>query len=419
MPSLTWNGTSMGLVSLPYTEQRYRNGTLYTSYDKALSSVAHSTVEMPTVSGYTEDFMKRIKRGDLVPFTELRKKKTVHKMIQASTFTGERFSPLTTPCDLDYRVNSGNSLALSSARVVYQEPDSDRINEALQAAYGKAAEGALQILVEIAEGAKTVALIRDAVGTTMKRTRRVLSETKSKYPKLTKAMDIEAAFAETWLEARYGWNQMVYSSQDVVQAVKSLSDPLSRIAVAKHGITDHYDIALSHLNVTASYWSKPVSERVVATTLTNSRVTRAVCGVRVRTKALKAIDMNLAAFAWEIVPYSFVVDWFLNVGDLLKAHWPVGHIDQFVSAHSVRRTIALEYHVEGCAASTCGNRDDPGDTPLIGRCSLESYDRVPWTGAIPVSLTWRPRLGWEQCVDLIALIPFGKRLAHSFRQTRI
>lgn len=57
---------------------------------------------------------------------------------------------------------------------------------------------------------------------------------------------------------------------------------------------------------------------------------------------------DLLTLPWELVPYSFVVDWFVNVGDVLGSLVPSPHLQQLCSWCSVERTVKHVVTVQNC-----------------------------------------------------------------------
>jgi hypothetical protein len=331
-------------------------------------------------------------------------------------FTGNRKKSLDyRTCELDSSIGAGVSHMCDYMRISFDEPtafaDHDQL---LIEAAGKARSGALMLLVEIAEAKKTVALVREAVATVQKRVHHVTRVTKGRYKHLLKAHDIYRAFGDTWLEARYGWNQMIYSTSDALDAYVALQKPKEYIVTGRSWAGSP-DAPISVVQMNISRHKKAQSVYSIADHASNNIVKRATVAVKIRNGSA-AVDHNLAAFGWEIVPYSFVVDWFVNLGDLFRAHWPNPGISGQVACRSTKRTVLLNRVVSVGTASNCGNVH--GSTPLLVAMGMESYSRDP-VEAIPFSLTWRPRLGWEQIVDAVALLPTSKGIASIYRRLRV
>lgn len=98
---------------------------------------------------------------------------------------------------------------------------------------------------------------------------------------------------------------------------------------------------------------------------------------------------NPLSLAWELVPYSFVVDWFINVGDWL------GSID---ALYGIKR---LGYH----------QIDHRWETNIVsyrgGSYSYDGYDysRSGLNTTLPnLRLQWEPSLSWQRITSALALL---------------
>jgi len=114
--------------------------------------------------------------------------------------------------------------------------------------------------------------------------------------------------AEVWLEYVYGWRPLV---QDVYTMVsQGFKNPEIKVRASAHG---------NHTSVVEQ--TGPYDSRVVIRN--ESRVTVVQCGMLATDDAaLQAASQygvtNPASLAWELLPFSFVVDWFLPVGAYLE-----------------------------------------------------------------------------------------------------
>jgi len=88
---------------------------------------------------------------------------------------------------------------------------------------------------------------------------------------------------------------------------------------------------------------------------------------------------NLATVAWELVSYSFVVDWFVNVGDYINSNFPKLGVRNLGASTSVRTTTRL------VANSTSFEVIDPAKYALLsgpgGQLNVveHRHSRIPWT----------------------------------------
>lgn len=133
--------------------------------------------------------------------------------------------------------------------------------------------------------------------------------------------------ARLWLEYRYGWSPLVLDIQDSLKAIyaQDLRDQLrkqdyTRVFGLREGsaneVTSHvspsfgggkwsYQVAINHTFKAKAYAKYRVSRE---------------SGMLNRMNDFGAFDVPRAA--WELVPFSFVADWFIPIGDWLAAVQP-------------------------------------------------------------------------------------------------
>lgn len=183
--------------------------------------------------------------------------------------------------------------------------------------------------VSISEAKKTAGMIGDAVSKLALAYRHVRH---FKFKAAATALGLEKTPArvgrfktpdENWLEYRYGWRLVVYDINSLMKTmydVLSTRPPLLRVtATAKSQSYSTRSLGRVYVNLPngtqAGSWS--ASETV--------EMNREVTGGYVFELESVAIA-NLTSFglnnpflwAWEMIPWSFVLDWIVNVGDILQ-----------------------------------------------------------------------------------------------------
>jgi hypothetical protein len=195
-------------------------------------------------------------------------------------------------------------------------------------------------------------------------------------------------WAKIWLEGRYGWRTLVYDMQDLHNAVQEFDRTRHRYSEKAGFTTRERDI--SNLNVSHQY--NVTHRATIRETIVGRRgsVTADIYPPQFRT--------NLATTAWELIPWSFVVDWVYSVGSSLEAM-----SFQLLSSDYV---ASLGYHV------TERKLIDEKDVEWVGEwngkfhysssSSVSVSERKP--ASVNLSPQWRLSLDGYKVIDLIALI---------------
>jgi hypothetical protein len=162
----------------------------------------------------------------------------------------------------------------------------------------------------------------------------------------------QRALSDTWLEHNYGWQPLLSDVVDAYQALRRLSakTPLERF----FGRSSR-DTALSYVTGTRNLEITPMDFTVRTVTRSDVTIYGAV-KVEVDTPTASFLEeMGLRArdflpAVWEAIPYSFLVDYFSNVGDVIEAvSFPrsdLAWVSQTYRNHSIRSTeqVAVRYY---------------------------------------------------------------------------
>jgi uncharacterized small protein (DUF1192 family) len=255
-------------------------------------------------------------------------------------------------------------------------------------------------LVSIAELHKTVATLTQVMG----RVLALLQKGVSVRRRLANAGITAANAASLWLEVRYGLRPLYYEVQDLVTALGSINGkfPRTRVTAAvfgsKHGIQNDGGRQL------IAYKSCPAGPANVWGSFENIHAASAGALLQHTVDEIsvgKLLGLNeLSSTAWELVPFSFVVDWFLNTADLVAAWQP--RLDTQVLAswvvHRAERRATRTCEFLNFKGSTGGIASDVHDSYVIKRTARYTN---PTLSAVP---RLNIRLNTAKLVDLIALL---------------
>jgi hypothetical protein len=134
--------------------------------------------------------------------------------------------------------------------------------------------------------------------------------------------------AGTWLEVSFGWKPLVKDTQDLAETIARFTLPDQRRTRVRAFVPG---LLGSEINGFASDFagSTAVGAMVDFRTETTGGI-QFICGLRTdgsgptnqldRLRSLSGITLeNFVPTIWELLPFSFLVDYFVNVGDILNA----------------------------------------------------------------------------------------------------
>lgn len=224
----------------------------------------------------------------------------------------------------------------------------------------------------------------------------------------SKKWDPKASRASQWLEYRYGVETLMMDVRDSAEyaASKASDQPeeMSWTAVRRtsSSVVVDYPTDISCFGTGIDSWVVPGVKRSFATVSTAKAWIRA----EMETKGYRSMQQlgfaNPVGLAWELIPFSFVADWALNIGsylDLQSSLWGLKVLD---SGFSLQRDgfadlLAIP-HVEN--NGNYFSRDLSGD--LEKAFSTNRYQRWVWSNPSP-EYTLGSGLNAKRVVDSIAL----------------
>lgn len=205
-------------------------------------------------------------------------------------------------------------------------------DQVINRAFAEAKASAAMIMVDFAERAKTIEMLRAPMAKAQKDLRSGFG--KRRAPRrgervfLGRLGSVASGAANGWLEWRYGWGPLAYSIQDILKAWDRTVGHLE--VIRRVGRSKDFVEAAGELSATASYpWNNLPNRWDSKTTVSERHFFRAGCIVQVRTSLVREMGLSLSALPatkWDLVPYSWMIDWFVDVGTWLKAVTPVAGV---------------------------------------------------------------------------------------------
>jgi hypothetical protein len=255
-------------------------------------------------------------------------------------------------------------------------------------------------------------------------------ETKRSRPgrrRLKNIRDWNKVISNTWLEYVFGWAPLV---ADINGAVKAFADTFVARVPTEHVVSGSKERKVS--NGPSYFWSPDneykffhfasFKETIVELKYTGGIYAYTESGGASVTQNLGLGLRNFIPTVWELIPYSFVADYFGNIGDCLEA-LAFNKADIIYCNRILKTTVRQQFFSDDgfkddAVLNIAGLPEfkvlrDQGDT---GQCKMTyfSYQRnvVPPSTLMP-SLRFKvPGLFSKQSLNLTALVAKGRRLTN-------
>jgi hypothetical protein len=141
-----------------------------------------------------------------------------------------------------------------------------------------------------------------------------------------------------WLEYHFGWEPLLKDIHDGIETIRKPIRPPKRKAVGRGS-----DRRTLVDRTGGSFWTS-------STVVTETKVSESM-DIEVGNPSLHLAEqlglVNPLAVAWELVPFSFVVDWFANVGSFLSSFTDFAGLDTYN-----HRTSTLQVRTETTSSYT-------------------------------------------------------------------
>lgn len=291
------------------------------------------------------------------------------------------------------------------------------VDKAVTALHARISSAPMQSLVTLGELKQTMGLVRSLLSKThqmMRFGRKVATSREFRrqsrdaiFRRLEKGpVKNASAFSNRasrqWLEYRYGIRQLYYDYSSAAKAMRAMDAKPRQRYTAFESDQDRVDES-----VNTNQWTGQKTHTLHRST---SRQVTATAGALV--EARKSSVGFIQAFgldevfqaAWDLTRFSFIVDWFINVGEKIAALAPKGDVDIVASWVKVVDTVNHTGYTTFTPADT--------DSNIFYTC--EDWD--PWINVRTVQTTrlknpavnpipnWDIRLNVGKIVDLLAIL---------------
>lgn len=383
------------------------SGVTYTVDQTSIWNRTESMTDEVTIGYFSKE-----KKNDLLPLNPMSRTTWSYHGSSGSSYWSKDYPAGTTLIDTEL---SGDLALVGwwSAQSFYDDPATGLWTGApawpsdgsvTVPALANARAAGMDVGTAVAELGKTVSMIAHFRENVFRRAGRILEgiTRRKTYRDLT---SLHTAFSETWLEGRYGWRTLAYEIQDLHIALIKLQDfGLRRV---RGYATEEATASITARN--AEYGLLKVKKGVSWSNIARGHVLvqQDITRTKRSGSIIDAIIEGLAfvdplTTLYEVIPYSFIVDWFVNINDNVTAFSPFAtgrHLGTWVSAkEEVKTVITMTPKLTTGAPYV---HDLKGRAQYVSVASRTTYERYPATPSL--SLTFDVNLNPEKLVDLASI----------------
>lgn len=364
----------------------------------------------------TPRWRERVRRGEILPSNPLSYRKRVVKVVSEGLGNLSDFIPTQNP-PRTYKEEGGawlyrylqaagyhpnpSTQPLRPDFIITSSEVEDLSREMSTQVLSKRGTADNNLFESVAEYKQTLALLRNPLASF----HRLLRD-----PRKLKLADATSTAADTWLVYRYGVLPLI---KDITGIIEGLEKRVGRIRkstraakkISRHGgrlIKGSYSVATVTIDCqTVDTLSvRAVSLDEFFQTVANN---------------IGFTAKGLITLPWELIPYSFVADWFVNVGDFIGALVPSLGLKQLSSSLTVRRSTSTSF-TPVATATLVTTPEWPSSRPVSGILYAEEVTRTRSILSAP-SIVIKSDFRFDQLTrsaDALALI--GQKLDRIIRR---
>lgn len=381
--------TVTGAFDVPNQRLNFRRPTCPGSLELVGSSTSYSGVMSTKLirDVETPGFQALKKCGRFLPLNPVTISTTTHERIPLTGYAPE-WRTRSGPCaGQPVTRDTGPVVDTTAFRCVLPPVQPSVPQAVVNSAVSDARTAAWDVLTFLAEWTSTYRLLAKTIKSVASIGRRAASDARSMRTK----RPLSERFSQKWLEYRYGWMPLIYDMEDAVKALSMAENKMARGRATYSETGSVTEVWTASSTATRSDWSE---------VLTFERVHRGWAAAEFDIMSSR-FGLDPIRTAWELVPFSFVMDWFVQVGDFIEATSPFGAGRTLGSCYSCKTTMRRELYrrMQALDSSASTGHGDSG-SQLVQVETLTEYVRVPMGASLP---GWNPRLTWQRTVDAAAL----------------
>lgn len=276
--------------------------------------------------------------------------------------------------------------------------DANVVNKALSGMNDQM-RNTIDLSTDVAQAGQTKGMLKSAAAMSAYVLRHPAKALKQAYQDYVKSPGGTKKFTKDagskWLEFQYGWKPLAQTLWDCGQA--AMRDSSQRLTVKGR--------ASGNVNRVENYYGEQNYRSVRV--ITDEVRCEIRCDYAINQSALQTMSgytsLNPASIAWELTPYSFVVDWFVDVGGYLRNFETALLTSQsFIGGY---RTIGVRTFVNEIVSQGFSNESVEINGSLTGSTTNTSKQRVNLVAApLPRLPTFKAELGSGRLLNAAALL---------------
>jgi hypothetical protein len=308
---------SFSPLTAVYIETDFWNGI--TSISSTTNNVVADAVgeTLSTWDEITPYFRKRQRLGEIIinDFTNIRESRFdstngIHTRANSSNPDGKQYNQKRDGPQLTYMMEQAG-YGLRTKHVIPQSEYLDAIGLAGTSARAQVSQQEADILTMLIELKKTISTLLNPLNnlnTLITKFQRAKSLSNS-------TLSVSKYIASEWLKFRYGIMPIMYDIQGIIKAIEKDKSK------GRHHARGNQKVSKSLL-APAAIWSHGDIDTTYLDTYTDDVVIKCGLVYDAKLRVSDYLGFNLRAIpstAWELIPFSFVVDWFVNVQEYIRA----------------------------------------------------------------------------------------------------